>query len=98
MPQPGGSIHYARYINSERLQRLLAFLLDGKPHSTLEIIQGAGVCAVNSAVCELRRNGFPAYCISRSKPAMYQLTDTDGARKHSDRLLGTHLEAAGGIA
>lgn len=83
-----GTIHYARYVKSERLQRLLAFLLDGKPHTTLEIIKGADVCAVNSAICELRRNGFSAYCISRSKPAMYKLTDPEGARKLSAQLLG----------
>ena len=82
-----GSIHYARYIKSDRLQRLLKFMLDGAPHTTLEIIKGADICAVNSAVCELRRNGFSCYCISRSKPAIYQLTDPEGARAHSARLL-----------
>lgn len=87
MSESKGSIHYARYVNSERLQRLLAFLLDGEKHTTLEIIQGAGVCAVNSAICELRRNGFSAYCVSHSKPALYQLADPEAARKHSEQLL-----------
>ena len=83
-----GSIHYARFVKSERLQRLLAFMLDGQVRTTLEIIKGADVCAVNSAVCELRRNGFPVYCISRSKPATYRLTDPEGARKLMRELLG----------
>ncbi len=87
MPDTTGSIHYARYIKSERLQRLLQFLLDGEKHTTMEIIQGAGVCAVNSAVCELRRNGFSAYCVSYSKPALYQLTDPAGARALHERLM-----------
>ena len=84
-----GSIHYARFIKSDRLQRLLLFMLDGKIHTTLEIIQGAGVCAVNSAVCELRRNGFSCYCISRSRPASYQLTDPAGDRRRMNELLGS---------
>ena len=88
MARESGSIHYARYAKSERLQRLLAYLLDGQVRTTLDIIRGAGVCAVNSAVCELRRNGFSCYCVSRSKPALYQLTDPVAARAHSARLLG----------
>uniref|UniRef100_C6E6T2 ArsR family transcriptional regulator n=1 Tax=Geobacter sp. (strain M21) TaxID=443144 RepID=C6E6T2_GEOSM len=88
MDREAGSIHYARFIKSDRLQRLLLFMLDGKAHTTLEIIKGADICAVNSAVCELRRNGFACYCISRSKPASYQLTDPAGARKLMDQLLG----------
>ena len=87
MAHGDGSIHYARYKTSERLQRLLAFLLDGKPHTTLEIIQGAQICAVNSAICELRRNGFSSYCISHSKPAIYQLTNPEGDRALSEKLL-----------
>ena len=88
MAEEKGSIHYARFIKSKRLQRLLALMLDGQVRTTLEIIQAADICAVNSAVCELRRNGFPLYCINHSKPAQYQLTDPDAARALSAQLLG----------
>lgn len=57
-----GIIHYARIENSDRLRRVLAVLSDGQPHSTLEIIREAEVCAVNSAVAELRMNGFRIEC------------------------------------
>ena len=92
MSSDKGSIHYARFIKSKRLQRLLDFLLDGKEHTTMEIIQGADVCAVNSAVCELRRNGFSAYCINRGKPAIYKLTNPEADRLLAAQLLGK-LEA-----
>ena len=57
-----GVIHYARIESSDRLRRVLAVLSDGHPHSTLEIIQVAEVCAVNSAIAELRMNGFRIEC------------------------------------
>jgi hypothetical protein len=50
-------MHYAKLDKSERLQRVDEFLDDGIPHSTRDIIVGANVCAVNSAISELRRNG-----------------------------------------
>lgn len=51
-------IHYAKIENSPRLQRTLAVLQSGKPATTLEIMMYARVCAVNSIISELRRNGF----------------------------------------
>ena len=60
-------IHYARLDHSPRLQRLLAYLQDHKPHSTMDIITGAGICAVNSAVSEIRRNGYNVECIGKGK-------------------------------
>ena len=57
-----GVIHYAKIENSDRLRRVLAVLSDGKPHSTLEIIAYARVCAVNSCIAELRMNGFRIQC------------------------------------
>ena len=51
-------MHAARLDRSPRLQRVHDLLKDGKEHSTLDIIQGAEVCAVNSCVAELRANGF----------------------------------------
>lgn len=67
-------MHFARLENSPRLQRVLNLLLNG-PHTTRQIIQKAGfekesVCAVNSAMCELRLNGIPvlpAKCLSRGE-------------------------------
>jgi hypothetical protein len=57
-----GRIKYAKLETSERLQRLKRFLQDGLEHTTLEIIQGAAIAAVNSAVDELRANGFHITC------------------------------------
>lgn len=57
------SIHYADIKNSPRLQRLLQ-CLEAQPKetggwiTTRSIIQQADICAVNSAVTELRCNGY----------------------------------------
>lgn len=51
-------MHYAIIDNSPRLQRLAEYLADGEWHSTRDIIHGANICAVNSAVSELRHNGY----------------------------------------
>lgn len=47
----------ANLATSPRLQRVDRLLSDGLWHSTLDIFQGAKVCAVNSCVSELRANG-----------------------------------------
>jgi hypothetical protein len=52
----------ANLKTSERPQRVDKFLSDRQPHSTLEIIQGAGVCAVNSIIAELRASGRQINC------------------------------------
>ena len=57
-----GTIRAARIENSERLQRVLALLQDGQEHSTLDIIIGAGVCAVSACVAELRAGGHAITC------------------------------------
>lgn len=85
MTQPG-TIHYARFEKSRRLQRLLELLLDGQWHSTLEIIHSANICAVNSAACELRENGFAVTC-DQKRPARYRLDNPKAARKLAARLL-----------
>ena len=51
-------MHYAKLDNSPRLQRVAALLADGQWRTTMEIIVGANVCAVNSAIAELRANGL----------------------------------------
>ncbi len=61
MPRTG-SIHYAKLRNSERLQKVLKLLSDGRAYTTKEIIEAADVCAVNSIAAELRENGIPVTC------------------------------------
>lgn len=64
-----GQIHYARLDKSPRLQRALAVLQDAGERglTTLEIIQRTGLCAINSTVCELRKNGYNVYCRNEGK-------------------------------
>jgi hypothetical protein len=52
----------ARLETSPRLQRVAALLSDGREYSTLDIVIGASVCAVNSCIAELRANGFRIAC------------------------------------
>jgi hypothetical protein len=52
-------MHYAKISKSKRLQRTLRVLSDGQEHSTRDIIRAADVCAVNSVISEIRRNGIP---------------------------------------
>ena len=55
-------MHAAHIDRSERLQRVEALLSDGAEHSTLDIVTGARVCAVNSIISELRANGREILC------------------------------------
>lgn len=57
-------IHYAQLEHSPRLQRLNAYLLEqnGRWRTTRDIIVGANICAVNTAVDELRCNGVAVDC------------------------------------
>lgn len=55
-------MHAAHIDRSERLQRVEALLSDGAEHSTLDIVTGAQVCAVNSIISELRANGREIVC------------------------------------
>lgn len=59
MSRPKGTMKAATLDNSKRLQRLMHYLSDLKERTTLEIIQGANICAVNSAIAELRVNLEP---------------------------------------
>lgn len=52
-------IHYAKLDSSPRLQRLMTFLGDMQEHTTREIVDVSNICAVNTAICELRRNLNP---------------------------------------
>jgi hypothetical protein len=49
-------------LSSPRLQRVLAVLKDGRPHTTREIVRRAHVVAVNSCIAELRANGAEINC------------------------------------
>ena len=80
-------MNHARFETSDRLQKTLEYLIDGKPRSTREIMHGADICAVNSAVDELRENGFDVPCIKKSRPAIYQLINPAAARALAASLL-----------
>ncbi len=56
-----------------RLQRVAALLADGRAYTTLDIVQGAGVCAVNSAIAELRWNGYSIECTRNGDVWVYRL-------------------------
>lgn len=72
-----GKIHYADMERSARLQRVARLLMDGEEHGTLEIVQTAKVCAVNSAVAELREHGITVRCrkIEQGRH-VYRIEDT----------------------
>lgn len=53
---------HAAPLTSDRLQRVLAVLKDGKPHTTRQIVRRANVCAVNSCIAELREHGAEISC------------------------------------
>lgn len=72
IPYPTG-IHFARLKNSARLQRVKAYLEDGREHSTLDIIHHAFVAAVNSCATELRCNGFAITCQRRGDIWFYRM-------------------------
>ena len=62
-------MHAARLSHSDRLTRVHRLLADGRERSTLEIMRGAGVCAVNSCIAELRANGAVITCRQIHDPA-----------------------------
>ena len=66
-------MHHAHISKSSRLQRVATFLKDRKPHSTLEIVKKAKVCAVSSIIAELRCNGLNIECERRGDRFYYQL-------------------------
>lgn len=69
-------LHFAHLSSSRRLQRVLAVLRDGRPHTTREIVRRADVCAVNSIVSELRANGFAIDCTMKARGKfIYQMNN-----------------------
>lgn len=67
MSRPG--IHFAKLDKSSRLLRLLQVLrlVGSQGATTQQIIDWARVCAVNSAICELRRNGYVITCVFKGR-------------------------------
>ncbi len=57
-------IHYANLAKSKRLQAVLALLVEtwSAGATTRQIIDATGVCAVNSIISELRKQGRPITC------------------------------------
>ena len=66
-------MHAASLSRSERLQRVVKFLSDGRDHSTMDIVNGAQVMAVNSAAAELRQQGFVIDCHRRGDVWFYRM-------------------------
>lgn len=85
--EPTGMIHYAKYNESPRLQRVLRYMLHGQPRTGREIINGADVNNVSVAACELRLNGFDLECIKQNNPPTYRLNKPEEARQLSKELL-----------
>ncbi|MBL9057472.1 MAG: hypothetical protein JNJ84_14490 [Rhodobacteraceae bacterium] len=52
----------AAALTSPRLQRVLALLADGRPHTTRDIVRRAKVMAVNACISELRHHGAEITC------------------------------------
>lgn len=61
--------HAADIRTSERLQRVLQALQDGQWHGTFEIMQHTQLCAVGSAISELRGNGLVIFsrCVGKGR-------------------------------
>jgi hypothetical protein len=67
----------AHIQTSQRLQRVDALLADGQEYSTLDIIQYASVCAVNSIIAELRDNGRDIQCRRTGNTWLYKRVDVN---------------------
>lgn len=78
----------ARLSTSARLRRVDALLLDGRERSTLDIIQQAGVCAVNSVVAELRANGRTVHCRREGDVWFYRMDPPPPVVFHAQPLFG----------
>lgn len=77
------STHAARIESSDRLQRVAAYLSDHEWRSTMDIIQACNVCAINSIIFELRRNGYVIETRRMTTPEgepfwQYRLCNTQG--------------------
>lgn len=66
-------MHSANVETSSRLQAVHNVLKDGKSHSTLDLIRESGMCAINSIISELRRNGIGVKCERDGRIYRYSL-------------------------
>lgn len=65
---------HARLETSPRLQRVARLLAGGREYTTAEIVRFANVCAVNSAIAELRENGLAIACRRQGDLWFYRLS------------------------
>lgn len=72
-PRDEGDVMKAASMDSKRLQRVAKYLSDGQEHTTLDIVSGAQVCAVNSIIAELRANGHEIKCQRRGDRWFYRM-------------------------
>jgi len=81
-------IHYGSVESSRRLQRVVTYLTHRghRGATTREIMQQAGVVAVNTAVAEIRANGIGISCT-------YERTLDDGSRVYR-YVLESHVGGA----
>lgn len=68
-----GHIKCASIETSDRLRRVLSVLADGREYTTLDLMAYARVCAVSTAVAELRANGFDIRCKRRGRLWYYRM-------------------------
>lgn len=66
-------MHAASLKTSARLQRVYCLLRKGQEFTTLDIIQKARVCSVNSIVAELRVAGHEIKCQRRGDKWFYKM-------------------------
>jgi hypothetical protein len=66
-------VNAAQIDKSDRLQKVAKLLGRGGEYTTMEIIQKAGVCAVNSIISELRQNGYDIRCERRADKWFYRM-------------------------
>lgn len=86
-------MHFAKVNKSERLQRVLKLLSDGKPYTTREIIEKAYVCAVSTIIAELRANNFNISCEPIKKGVYeYKLNSDDSSISCLNAQLGEYAD------
>lgn len=66
------TMHAANLSRSDRLRRVDVLLDSGGEYTTLDIVQQAQVCAVNSIIAELRQNGRQIECTRRGDRWYYR--------------------------
>lgn len=74
----------AAALSSPRLQRVLALLSDGRPHTTRDIVRKARVMAVNACISELRHHGAEIDChqqvINDQRRFIYTMTKAPNSK------------------